>query len=144
LNRAPDTSGLNFWTSNITSCRCDQGCIDVLRINVSAAFYLSIEFQQTGYLVYRIYKAAFGNLSTPPNAPVPVRREEFLPDTQQIGNGVIVNQGNWQQQIETNKQAFTLGFVQRARFISDYATSMSPTAFVDQLFSRAGVTPSST
>jgi len=33
----------------------------VKRINVSAAFYLSIEFQETGYLVERIYKTAFGD-----------------------------------------------------------------------------------
>ena len=30
------------------------------RINVSAAFYLSIEFQETGYLVERFYRVAFG------------------------------------------------------------------------------------
>jgi len=28
---------------------------------VSAAFYLSIEFQQTGYLVERLYKVAYGD-----------------------------------------------------------------------------------
>jgi hypothetical protein len=28
---------------------------------VSAAFFLSIEFQDTGYLVERIYKAAYGD-----------------------------------------------------------------------------------
>ncbi|PYS65708.1 MAG: hypothetical protein DMF74_03100, partial [Acidobacteria bacterium] len=87
----------------IASCGSDQACIVLKRINVSASFFLSIEFQQTGYLVERIYKAAFGNL---PSAPVPIRFSEFLPDTQKIGQGVVVNVGNWQQQLENNKQAF--------------------------------------
>ena len=73
------------------------------RINVSAAFFLSIEFQETGYLVYRMYKAAYGNL---PGTPVPVRLNEFLPDTQQIGRGVVVGEPGWQQVLENNKQAF--------------------------------------
>ena len=62
LNREPDTEGLSFWTNEITSCGSDQDCTDVKRINVSAAYFLSIEFQQTGYLVYRLYKASYGNL----------------------------------------------------------------------------------
>ena len=143
LNREPDQGGLDFWTSTITSCGSDQQCIEVKRINTSAAFFLSIEFQNTGYLVYRIYKASFGNLTDIPNAPVPIKRAEFLPDTQEIGNGVIVNVGNWQQQLENNKQAFTLEFVQRSRFTTAFPTSMSPPTFVDTMFTNAGVTPSS-
>ena len=54
LNREPDTDGLAFWTNEITSCGADAQCIDVKRINVSAAFFLSIEFQNTGYLVERM------------------------------------------------------------------------------------------
>src|SRR5205807_6221195 len=63
LNRLPDADGLAFWTNEIASCGSDQACIGLKRINVSAAYFLSIEFQQTGYLVERMYKAAFGNAS---------------------------------------------------------------------------------
>jgi hypothetical protein len=140
LNRQPDSSGLAFWTNNITQCGADTQCTEVQRINTSAAFFLSIEFQQTGYLVYKTYKASFGNM---PNAPVPIKRAEFLPDTLEIGNGVVVNQGNWQQQLETNKQAYFAEFVQRSRFASAFPTSLSPPQFVDALFANAGVTPSS-
>jgi hypothetical protein len=136
LNRQPDAPGLAFWVNNITSCGSDQSCTDVKRIDTSAAFFLSIEFQDTGYLVYRIYKASYGNIS---GAPVPIRLAEFLPDTQEIGSGVIVGQGNWQAQLEANKQAFTLEFVQRVRFTSAYATSLSPTQFVNQMFNNAGM-----
>jgi len=140
LGRQPDASGLAFWTNEITFCGSDAQCAEVKRINVSAAYFLSIEFQQSGYLVYRFYKAAFGNL---PGAPVPVRFGDFLPDAQAIGQGVIVNQGNWQQQLETNKQNYANAFVQRAAFTSAYPTSMTPGTFVDMLFANAGVIPSS-
>ena len=136
LNREPDSSGLNFWTNQISFCGGLQACIDDRRVNVSAAFYLSIEFHDTSYLVYRFYKSAFGNI---PGAPVPVRFAEFLPDAQQIGQGVIVGQTGWQTILENNKQAFAAQFVQRTRFTSAYPTSMTPDVFVDTLFANAGV-----
>jgi len=105
----------------------------------SAAYFLSIEFQQTGYLVYRFYKASYGNL---PGAPVPIRLSEFLPDTQEIGHDVVVNRVGWEQALESNKQAFATEFVQRSRFVSAYPTSMSSEQFADALFANAGVTPS--
>ena len=141
LNREPDPDGLAFWANEITLCGADQQCIEAKRINVSAAFFLSIEFQQTGYLVYRFHKAAYGNL---PGAPVPVKLSEFLPDTQKIGQGVIVNQAGWETVLENNKQAFSAEFVQRPRFIASYPVSLMPTQFVDALFANAGVTPSNT
>ena len=141
LNREPDASGLSFWVNEITSCGNNSQCIEVKRVNVSAAFFLSIEFQETGYLVYRFYKAAYDNL---PGAPVPVRLNEFLPDTQQIGNGVVVGVGNWQTLLENNKKDFAAQFVARSRFTSAYPNSSTPAQFVDLLFANAGVIPSST
>ena len=138
FSREPDAPGLAFWTNEITSCGNDPGCIDVKRTNVSAAFYLSIEFQETGYLVYRMYKASYGNLDNGA-APVPVTFAELLPDTQQIGRGVIVGQPGWELALESNKQAFALDFVRRARFTT--ANGGTPTQFVDSLFSKAGITP---
>jgi uncharacterized protein DUF4214 len=136
LNREPDASGLAFWVNEITSCGTDAQCLEVKRINVSAAFFLSIEFQETGYLVYRFYKAAYGNL---PNAPVPIRFNEFLPDTQQIGMDLVVGAPNWQAKLESNKQAFAAAFVARSAFTAAYATSLTPTQFVDMLYANAGV-----
>lgn len=141
LNREPDVAGMAFWSNEINSCGSNPTCIEVKRINVSAAFFVSIEFRETGYLVYRMYKAAYGNLSSPPSAPVPVRFNEFLPDTQQLGKGVIVGPGQWEAVLETNKQAFALDFVSRARFINGFPTTMTPSAFVNLLFANAGVMP---
>jgi hypothetical protein len=138
LGREPDEAGFNFWVNNIESCGSDAHCIEIRRIDTSAAFFLSIEFQQTGYLVYRMYQASYGHI---PGLPVPVRLSDFKPDTRDIDNGVIVNQVGWQTVLENNKQAFALKFVQRARFTSAYPTTLSPAEFVDRLFDNAGITP---
>ncbi len=139
LNRQPDAAGLAFWTNEINSCGGDQQCIDVKRINVSGAFFLSIEFQQTGYLVYRTYKASFGNISS--SVPVPLRLNEFQPDTQAIGKNVIVNQTGWEQTLETNKQAFFSDFVQRQRFTNAFSSGLTAQQFVDKLYVNAGLAP---
>jgi hypothetical protein len=140
LNREPDSAGLAFWDNQISQCGTNPACIDVNRVNTSGAFFLSIEFQDSGYLVYRFYKCAFGNL---PGTPVPVRFIDFLPDAQQIGQGVIVGQTGWQTALENNKQAYANAFMQRSQFINTFPTSMTPGAFVDALFTNAGVTPAS-
>lgn len=134
LNREPDESGFNFWSDIILECGHDTSCIEVKRINASAAYFLSIEFQETGYLVYRMNKAAYGNL---PGAPVPVRFSEFMPDVRVIGQGVIVNRVGWQQHLESNKQAFGNEFVSRSRFTNLYG-AMSHTQFVNALNQNAG------
>ena len=149
LNREPDQSGWDFWTNNITNCVPQPSCTDIQRINTSAAYFLSIEFQQTGYLVERTYKAAFGDAlgaSTFGGAhqlSVPILRlDEFLLDTQQIGQGVVVGQAGWEIVLENNKQAYTLDFVQHSRFLIAFPNTMTPTQFVNQLFTNAGVAPS--
>jgi hypothetical protein len=135
LNREPDTDGFNFWTNEITSCGADAQCIEAKRINVSAAFFLSIEFQETGYLVYRTYKTGLGNL---PGAPVPIGFADFLRDTQTMQKGFQVNVGNWQAQLEANKQAFVLAFVQRSDFQAAFPNSMTAQEFVNKLDQNAG------
>src|SRR5438128_4043253 len=142
LNRQPDQSGWDFWTNQITSCGSNASCVEAMRINTSGAFFLSIEFQQTGNLVYKMYKAGFGNLT---GKPVAVDRAPFIADTRQIQATpaqVIVGQGDWQTQLETNKQAFALAFVQRSAFQSVHA-SQSAATYVSSLFANAGVTPTS-
>jgi CSLREA domain-containing protein len=140
LNREPDADGLQFWTNEIEKCGQDAQCREVKRVNVSAAFFLSIEFQETGYLVYRDYKAAYGDATSPNVAgTVPViRLNEFLADTQRIGRGLIVGQGDWQARLEANKSAYELEFVQRRRFTDAYPTTMTADEFVSKLDQNAG------
>ena len=146
LNRTADPGGLGFWTNEIASCGADQACVDTKRVNVSAAFFLSIEFQQTGYLVERVYKTSYGDFSGtstfngPHQLPVPIVRfaNEFLPDSQQIGNGVVVGQNGWEAVLERNKQAFVDQFVTRSRFTTAYPANMVPALFVQMLNDNAG------
>jgi len=145
LNREPDASGLNFWTGEIDNCTPRPQCIELKRINVSAAFYLSIEFQGTGYLVERMYKAAYGDASgasafngTHQLAVPVVRLNEFLSDTQEIGQGVVVGATGWEQALENNKQAFASEFAQRTRFTTALPLTMTAAEFVDRLNTNAG------
>lgn len=123
LNREADQSGLNFWTGQMTNCGASD--LTVCRVNVSGAFFLSIEFQQTGYLVERMYKSAYGDatgtstLGGSHQLSVPiVRFDEFLKDTQRIGQGVVVLAPGWEQALEKNKQAYAGEFVATSRFIT--------------------------
>lgn len=160
LNREPDASGLAFWKDNIDKCndpaRRPPGstvaqCIEIFRINTSAAFFLSIEFQSTGYLVERLYKASYADATGTSltggahqiTVPI-VKFSEFLQDTQTIRQGVIVGQTDWETVLENNKQAFTAEFVTRSRFTTAYPNTLTPAQFVDMLFANAGVVPTAT
>ncbi|MFL6336268.1 MAG: PQQ-dependent sugar dehydrogenase [Pyrinomonadaceae bacterium] len=135
LNREPDDSGLQFWIQGIESCGADAGCREAKRVDTSAAFFLSIEFQQTGYLVYLLHKAAYGNV---PGTPVPVRLSDFLRDTQEIGRGLAVGAPNWEQTLEANKRDFVNAFVERTAFTNAYPTGQTPTQFVNALNANSG------
>jgi glucose/arabinose dehydrogenase len=135
FSREPDADGLAFWVDGIESCGADAQCREVKRIDTSAAFFLAIEFQETGYLVYRLHKVAFGNV---PGTPVPIRLADFLRDSQEIGRGLIVGQGDWRAQLDANKNAFINAFVERAAFVSRYQTGQTPAQFVAALDANAG------
>ena len=136
LNRMPDPEGGAFWISNIESCGGNAQCREVKRIDTSAAFFLSIEFQRTGFLVYRLYKASLPETSERPRG-LP-RYREFMRDTQEISKGVVVGQPGWEQQLETNIVNFTNSFVYRPEFLANYPPSLSAAAYVDKLQVQAG------
>ena len=136
LGREADASGLAFWKGEITQCETRpeaerQGCREVKRVNVSAAFFLSIEFQQTGYFVYLLHQAAF-------NTGERLAASRFLADAGEARRGVVVGAEGWQAQLAANKQAFALAFVQRPEFASAYPATLTPAQFVDSLNANAG------
>jgi Domain of unknown function (DUF4214) len=131
LGREPDDPGRAFWTKRIEDCGNDVGCIEAARIDVSAAYFLSIEFQETGYFVYRLYRASMGRA---------VLFEEFLTDTQEMEKGLIVGEPGWEGILAANKKAFLRAWTQRPEFRSRY-DSLTPVQFVDALFAMMGVTP---
>jgi hypothetical protein len=130
LGREPDEAGFNFWSDEILGCGNDNQCIDRKRENVSAAYFLSIEFQKTGGLVDGLYRAAYG--ARPDFG-------QFMPDTRTVGLGVQVGKDGWEAKLAANKEAFLNAFVNRAAFHAAY-DGMEPSLFVDTLISHTGVT----
>jgi serine protease AprX len=128
LGREPDESGFNFWSDQILECGNDLNCIERRRVNVSAAYFLSIEFQQTGGLVDGLYRASYDR------RPL---YAEFIPDTGIVAHDVIVGQGDWTRQLESNKQAFVDAWIQRPAFRTLY-DGLGNDAFVDTLISHTG------
>jgi hypothetical protein len=136
LSRIADAPGLAFWTGQIEDCGSDAQCREVKRINVSAAFFLSIEFQETGFFAYRAYKAAFPESASRLRG-FPLYRELWR-DSQEIGRDVVVGQPGAAQQLEANKQTYVAQFVTRPEFLIHYPASQTPAQFVDSLNANAG------
>lgn len=141
LNREPDLGGFNFWTNQITSCGSDANCIAVKRINVSAAFFLSIEFQNTGLLAYLSHRAAFGSNAVG-GSPVPVLYGQFEKDIQALQKDFVFGAVGADAQLEANKVAFFNEFVTRPQFVDKYPASLTNAQYVDNLLASANLTPS--
>ncbi|OLE55095.1 MAG: hypothetical protein AUG51_05555 [Acidobacteria bacterium 13_1_20CM_3_53_8] len=115
LNRYPDAGGLSYWTSQITQCGTNASCVDQARITVSAAFFIELEFKNTGYYVYRFYKGALARKPT---------YEEFMPDRRLVVGGA--NE-------EAGRASYAETFTQRPEFTQKYPATMTPTQFVNAL-----------
>jgi TolB protein len=121
LNREPETAGFNSWVNLLRNCpagdtRCD-------RVEVSAAFFRSQEYQLKGYFVIRLHLASFGRLPT---------YREFIRDTQRIN-------GATSQEVFANLTAYAGEFVARAEFREIY-DPLSNAAYVDRILQTAGIT----
>jgi hypothetical protein len=129
LNREPDAGGLAFWTNQITSCGSDAQCIEVKRVNVSASFFLSIEFQETGGTAYLSNKAAFAAIPT---------YSRFERDSQALSRGYIFGTPGAAAILEANKVAYFNGFVNLPEFVAIYG-GLSNGQYVDTLIVSLGV-----
>jgi hypothetical protein len=152
LRREPDGPGWDHWTGEITECsnpakrfpgETEPQCIERKRANTSAAFFLSPEFQNTGYFVLRVYRGSLGRMphfggSNPPDNA----KDEFTRDAATVAAGIVVNDSLSPAVINANKQAFVNAFVTRAEFQAIYS-GLTNTEYVDRLFQTTGVTPSS-
>jgi FG-GAP-like repeat/Calx-beta domain/Carboxypeptidase regulatory-like domain/FG-GAP repeat len=120
LDRQPDPGGLGYWTTQIAECGNAQ-CINSQRINVSAAFFVEAEFQQTGSFVYRLFKGALGRQP---------KYAEFISDRGKVAGG---------RDLTLNKTTLLDQFVRRTEFQQRYPCSLSNTLFVNRLFDTAGL-----
>jgi len=138
LNREPDTPGWDFWTSQITGCGNNTQCLSSKRDSVSAAFFLSPEFQVSGNFIYRMYKGSL--IQGPgPGGRFPTYAE-FIKDIQQVTLGIVVDNKLSPQVIETNRAIFAEQFVLRAEFRTIY-DSLNNQQYVDKLFATTGIAP---
>lgn len=162
LHRDPDAPGLAFWAGEYDRRIADcnrlfdfneterRKCFIRARASISSAFFLSTEFQQTGYLVYRTYDVAFARLGAtrPPRGQgitqAAIRLEEFSFATQAIAQGIIVNNAIDTVQLEANRQTYFRNFVQRTDFLARFPISQTASEYVDALFTSAGITPTAT
>ena len=121
--RFPDQGGLTYWTNEITSCINTPGC-NVLgrKVGVSAAFFIELEFQKTGYFVYKVFKGTLGR--QPAYA-------EFKPDRRVVSGGSTLDAG---------KQAMAAAFVQRPEFGQKYQTATTREAFVQAVIGTVKLT----
>jgi len=140
LNRDPDPEGLAFWVDNIDKCneadRRPNGltvvqCKEAMRVNTSAAFFLSIEFRQTGGLVSSVYAAALDRTRALPG------KLEFFKDTQAVGRDVIVGVGDWEKVLSDNRESFLEEFVTRGEFVALYPVIDTPNVYVNKLYVHA-------
>ena len=115
LNREPDQGGLTYWSDQINLCGADRDCIRARRVEVSAAFFVEQEFQQTGSFVYRLYRSALGRQ---------LSYGEYSADRQQVIAGA---------NLEASKQAFAEAFVARPELVQRYQSNATAASFVDAL-----------
>ena len=87
----------------------------------------------------RVYKATFTDSAQRPRG-LP-RYREFLRDTQGLQRGVVVGQGNWEQQLAANLAEYARRWVQSAEFVAEFPDAMTAQAYVDKLFLNSQVTP---
>lgn len=142
LNREPDAAGFAFWTNELSTLlsRCSTApgmgrsdCVLQARAQVSTAFFLSIEFQDSGFFLIRVYQEALGRLPT---------IQEFLEDIQSIREGVVIGEAGATDRLAANRRTFLDNFVNREEFRERH-DGTSNTAYVNALFTNAGVDPAS-
>lgn len=115
LGREPDQGGFAYWTAQLATCNGNADCLRRRRIDVSAAFFDSREFQEGGSFVFRLYKTALGRQ---------LGYSEFLVDRSQVVTGPT---------LEQTKLAFASAFVQRTEFLQRYQNNSTAESFVDAL-----------
>jgi len=131
LGREPDEAGRSYWSAKIATCGSDPACVEAMRIDTSAAYYFSIEFRETGYLVYLLHRASFGRS---------VSFQDFLRESREVGQGLVVGATGWQAKLAENRAAFLRNWAERADFKERF-NGFTDAWFVQVLFENMGVTP---
>ena len=123
LGREPEPAGLQGWQNVLNNCGVTiaQPCD---RIEVSAGFFRSEEFQSRSYFIYRFYSMV---------GRIP-HYAEFIPDFARVSGFLSA------QQLEANKVAFVEEFMARSEFRNRYdSTINNPAGYVQALLQTVGL-----
>ncbi|MBA2732262.1 MAG: DUF4214 domain-containing protein [Acidobacteria bacterium] len=93
------------------------------RIEVSAGFFRSPEFQDRGYFIYRFYSLV---------GKIPLY-DEFMPDLAKVSGFLST------QQLEANKAAFVNEFMTRQDYQTRYGSISDSSAYVTALLQTVGL-----
>lgn len=131
LSREPDAGGYAYWQNLLNTCGMNQGGLgsppDCDRVHVSSRFYLSTEFGERGYWVYRFYEASVGRLP---------KYVEFIPDMASVSGSQTTAEN------EASKADFISDLMARPEFATRYeglTTTAQAAAFVAKLEQTAGI-----
>ncbi|HUQ34103.1 MAG TPA: NF038122 family metalloprotease [Pyrinomonadaceae bacterium] len=126
LGREPDSVGLQGWLDVLNNCPAsgkDTNGNFCDRVEVSAGFFKSKEFQERGYFIYKFYSAV-GRIPLYP---------EFMPDLAKV-SGFLSD-----AQLEANKTAFVTEFMNRSEFQAKYGAITDATTYVNALLNTVGL-----
>ena len=126
LGRMPEPDGMKFWLNIMNNCSSTTNNPDCDRTFVSSRFFMSDEFQERGYFVYRLYDAVIGRLAHFP---------EFMDDVKRLNGFQTVP-----EQVKA-KENYVKDFTTRAEFRALYDQHTTPDAFITALSNKAGVSP---
>lgn len=120
LSREPDQAGYDSWLSLLNGCTNNAPSCD--RIEVSASFFRSEEFQGKGYFIYRFYTTSFG----------------VRPTFAEFDRDVKLYSARTDAEVEPKKLAFIADFINRAAWKTKY-DALANAVYVDLLIQTAGV-----
>jgi hypothetical protein len=120
LNREPDPGGLAYWSGQIDACGIDIPCTNRRRTSVSAAFFFSPEFQETGYFVIRVFQIGYN-------------RQPDYRDFIRSRNRIVTGSN-----LEQSRTAFVDDFVTTPEFLVRHPLTDPPAKYVDDLNAASG------
>jgi hypothetical protein len=123
LGREPDPPGFNAWSAQIDNCVPTSPSCD--RISVSQGIYLSPEFRERGYFIYKFYALALGRKPT---------YAEFVTDRARV-SGFQTD-----AELEQSKVDFIADFTGRSGFHQIYDSQTTPSNYVNTLLTRGTLT----
>jgi hypothetical protein len=126
LGREPEPAGLQGWQNVLNNCPSSGKDVNgnfCDRIEVSAGFFRSPEFQDRGYFIYRFYSLV---------GKIPLY-DEFMPDLAKVSGFLST------QQLEANKAAFINEFMTRPDYQTRYGSISGSSAYVTALLQTVGL-----